>query len=93
MTVSPTFVVQDIDLARRTRASNGQPLLAVLQATFLFVEDCVLKSKSAIPGCEKYRPIVAAEARCEAFLAINHGAKGLLYFGKLATKLTIGLIW
>ena len=28
----------------------------------------------------RYRPIIAAEARCEAFLAINHGATGLLWF-------------
>ena len=31
-------------------------------------------------GCEQYRYATGVEARAEAFLAINHGVVGLLYF-------------
>ena len=48
---------------------DGQPLIVVLQAAFIFVMDCKPTNPHRIADCEEYRPILAAEARCEAFLA------------------------
>ena len=64
----------------RAAAPPGQPLIAVLQAVVLFIMDCKPGNSHRLADCEKYRPILPAEARCEAFLAIVSGATGLLYF-------------
>ena len=77
-TISPTFIVQDVQMAKAA-APPGQPLIAVLQAVVLFIQDCRPGNAHKLAGCEQYRPILPAEARCEAFLAMMHGATGLLY--------------
>ena len=64
----------------RAAAPTGQPLIVVLQAVVLFIMDCKPENNHRLADCEKYRPILPAEARCEAFLAIVSGATGLLYF-------------
>eukprot|EP01043_Picozoa_sp_COSAG02_P072177 COSAG02_NODE_13493_length_1387_cov_1.340062_2_plen_67_part_01 len=51
--VSPTFVVQDVRHAKAA-SQPGQPLLAVLQATVIFVMDCKPENPHRLPGCEKY---------------------------------------
>jgi hypothetical protein len=79
VTISPTFIVQDVEMAKAA-APPGQPLIAVLQAVVPFIQDCRPGNEHRLVGCEQYRPILPAEARCEAFLAIAHGATGLLYF-------------
>jgi len=79
VSISPRFIAQDVKMAKAA-APAGQPVIAVLQAAVIFVMDCKPENLHRLKECEKYRPIVAAEARCEAFLAIVSGATGLLYF-------------
>ena len=54
----------------------------VFQAVFLLVFECHPPASPAngYPGCQQYRAISPEEAACEFYLAINHGATGVLWF-------------
>ena len=54
----------------------------VFQAVFLLVFECPPPASPAngYPGCQQYRAISPEEAACEFYLAINHGATGVLWF-------------
>jgi hypothetical protein len=86
---SPKYVAHDVDRLRAV-AAPGQPLIVTLQAVFLLIYECHPPAGPATdwPGCQQYRAITPDEAACEFFIAINHGATGVLWFTAEGTGVT-----
>ena len=83
---SPKFIGHDIDRLKAV-SRPGQPLIVALQAIFLYAYECPnghnypgYKPGVQPPACQSFRSISKDEALCEFFIAINHGATGILWF-------------